>query len=285
MKWKIKSWGRTWLSVWFSLFAACLAAVAFGQAPTATSVAKPAAPVDGKQLLQDMINALGGPAYLGVKNVVTNGRIYEIREGQTVGTTVYRDFIEYPDRVRTEIGEKRELILINNRLKGWIVEKGVTRDQTGQEVLEFLKTQQHDFDTLIRWRIQREPYEVKVGDEVTIDKTKTRELDLVFPGVETIRLFIDENTKLPAQFSYEMVDTSAVPAAPTGTPAAPPPRITQDVTLWNYHLVAGVMVPFHASIAQKGKKVVDIVIEEVKFNTRLDNTVFSQPETPKRNRR
>jgi hypothetical protein len=246
------------------------------------------AAVEGRRLLDQVIAALGGPAYQGVKNATTVGRLYEFRTGATTGALMFKDVVEYPDKVRSEFGYKHELVMINNRLQGWVLDKGAVRAQTAEEVVQFLKSQQHDLDRLLRWRLAQEKIEVMPAGKVTVEGTPALRLDLIVTGVETVNLYIDAVTKLPIKFAF----TSLMPASPSRSGGGETKRsvaqeivVPEEIVYSNYHPVAGVNVPFHQLITRNGEKAAEIFYEQVQFNTSLSDGLFANPVPPPRGRR
>src|SRR5438445_10433432 len=71
------------------------------------------------QVVDQMIQALGGPAFLDVKEIHTSGRFFSfIRGGLSVGD-FYLEYIKFPDMQRTEFGRERKgLITINKCSEG-----------------------------------------------------------------------------------------------------------------------------------------------------------------------
>jgi hypothetical protein len=79
----------------------------FAQAAAPASAGSPAIPVDqqnarkAKAILDQAIDALGGPAYMNIQSISQEGRTYSFHLGQptSVGTVFWR-FYRYPDKDR-----------------------------------------------------------------------------------------------------------------------------------------------------------------------------------------
>src|SRR5438309_2144234 len=73
-----------------------------------------------RQVLDKTIAALGGNAYLNVKEVEQVGRGYGFYHNTPTGIgTPYWRFYRYPDKERYEFTKKRDIILIHNGDKGY----------------------------------------------------------------------------------------------------------------------------------------------------------------------
>src|SRR5688572_6647093 len=87
-----------------------------------TGVAPAQTPSVAQKLTSAMIEALGGQAFLDVKEIQTNGRFFSFRRGEVSGAQIYADFVKFPDMERTEFGkEKEKTIKINKGDEGWLV--------------------------------------------------------------------------------------------------------------------------------------------------------------------
>src|SRR5215468_6861574 len=95
----------------------------------------------GTQPLDQMIEALGGQAFLDVKDIHTTGRFFGFSRGELSSGDIFSDFIKFPDMERTEFGgPKYKTIQINRGKQGMKVEgKKDPVEQTPGEVEDFQK--------------------------------------------------------------------------------------------------------------------------------------------------
>ena len=239
-----------------------------------------------KQLFDETIAALGGAAYLDVRNTTTSGRLFELRGGTTSGMTNFKDYVVYPDKVRTEFGQKHQLVMINNRLRGWVLGNGIFRTQSAEEVVGFLRSQQHDLDRTLRWRIFHEKCVLTVSGKVAVDNGTVLKLDLVFPGVETMSLFVDPTSKLPVKFSYHVPsDVRQAAGAKSAASPAPDDAVQEEIAYSNYHAVQGVIVPYHQIISRGGAGSAEIFLDQIRLNTALSESLFTDPSSKVRPKR
>src|SRR2546430_11136241 len=56
------------------------------------------------QLIDQMIDALGGQTFLDVKDIHTTGRFFAFTRGQLSGSDIFSDYIKLPDMERVEFG-------------------------------------------------------------------------------------------------------------------------------------------------------------------------------------
>src|SRR5579872_4328529 len=89
------------------------------QTATPAASASQAAPQDenaqkAKGLLNQMIQALGGQAWLNIQDMREQGRTWSIYHDQPTGTAQFWLFWKYPDRERIELTKKRDWIIIRS---------------------------------------------------------------------------------------------------------------------------------------------------------------------------
>src|SRR5437867_76112 len=72
----------------------------------ALSLAGPPATAQSRSnpVMDQMIQALGGPAFVDVKEIQTGGRFFAFTKGELSGSDIFADYIKFPDMERTEFG-------------------------------------------------------------------------------------------------------------------------------------------------------------------------------------
>src|SRR5438034_4197714 len=119
---------KSWLAI--LLWALCLPAqiTPSPQAPPKQqSPSQGATPQDenarrAKVLLDRMVQALGGQAYLNIQDVSQEGRTYGFYHGQPTGAGApFWRFWKYPDKDRLELTKQRDWWIIHNGDKGFEV--------------------------------------------------------------------------------------------------------------------------------------------------------------------
>src|SRR5664279_2416789 len=84
---------------------------AWPTAQFAATAAKDPGVQKAKQILEDMIRALGGDGYLTLRDMKVEGRSYAFYHGRPSGLgVVYWRFWEWPDKDRIELTKQRDVI-------------------------------------------------------------------------------------------------------------------------------------------------------------------------------
>ena len=107
------------------IFIAIFLIVPHALAQRADTMMPEASAAKAKQILSDLVNALGGPGYSEVRESQCNGRRALFgHNGETTGFIDFVNFRRYPDKDRTEyIGKGRNTILLkvcqNEQADAW----------------------------------------------------------------------------------------------------------------------------------------------------------------------
>jgi len=97
----------------------------------------------------------------------------------------------------------------------------------------------------------------------TIAAAGDHALDISDSHGNAVRLFVDEQTGLPARLQYT-------------ADAAPGAKATIDETYVSFAAVDGIQVPNHLVITQNGHKYADVVVESTQLNTGLKTEDLSK---------
>jgi len=148
----------------FALICLCLSALA-GTAQTSPPPATPntvsagaaqAASADpgaakAKQLMGQMIVALGGDAYLHYSDIEQDGRTNSFYHGQpTGGTAPFWRFFKFPDKERIELTKQRDWIVIHNGDRGTETTFHGTKPEDDDVHRDFLLRDQYSIEKVLR---------------------------------------------------------------------------------------------------------------------------------------
>ena len=130
--------------------------LAFGQANTPAPAAQ-SVPIDqenahkAKALIDQMIDALGGNAYLNVEDVSQEGRTYSFHLGQSEGVGVlFWRFYKFPDKDRVELTKKRDVVYVYRGDQGFEITYKGTRADDPKAVSDYLRRREFSLDWVLR---------------------------------------------------------------------------------------------------------------------------------------
>jgi len=223
-----------------------------------------------QRLFQDAIQAMGGDAYLNVKDMVSNGQTFAFdREGNSSIPIKFTDYTKLPDKSRFELGNKkneREITVFNLAAnEGWIKEgRKETREATAEEISDFKRVVKHTLDIIFRQRYKDPDNKLFYlgpgeGRDVILEMVK-----IVDPENDEMVLYFDRISKLPEKIEYWDVSSRGVRL-----------RVVEEFSQW--HVIEGVKTPLRIDRYFNGRRSSQHFILEITYNNDLEDSFFSKP--------
>jgi hypothetical protein len=250
------------------LSAILLAVVGFAQASPPAAFAQ-SIPVDqenmrkARGLLDQMVQALGGPAYLGIQDISQEGRTYSFYHGQpnSYGIQFWR-FYKYPDKDRIELTKKRDVAYVYNGDQGYEITYKGTRAEDPKDLADFLRRRQFALDWVIHhWLNEPGLALFYDGPSVAADKP-AEQVTILNAKNQGVTIDIDISTHLPLKKSFSWRD-------PTDKE-----RNVEDEIYDNYRPVQGVMTPFSITRFYNGDMSNQRFLTAVSYNQGLSDSKF-----------
>jgi hypothetical protein len=213
--------------------------------------------------VDQMIEALGGQAFLNVRDIHSSGRYFAFdRRGELNGSDLFSDYIRFPDSERTEFGSiKFKTIKINHGKEGMRVEgKKDPEQQTPGEVEEFLKDFKTSIDYVLRFVIKDRQTTIQNLATEIIEFKRTDVVELRDPAKNRIRIYIDRGTHLPVKMQVQRNDDAKL----------------REEQYANWHKFQGVMTPLFVSRYTDRLKTMEIRAETVVYDSGLADNLFTQ---------
>lgn len=227
-----------------------------------------------RRLFEDAIAAMGGDAYLGVKDIVSEGRYFTFdRYGASSGLIRFTDYTKLPDKSRFELGNRKkelEITVFNlERDEGWVLEgqKG-TRDANAEEMKGFRAAANHSLENIFRFRY-RDPLNklfylgAGAGKDASLDVVK-----LIDPENDEILVYFDRASRLPVKLETGRLNDRGLRE-----------RLTSEFSRW--HTIQGVNTPLRIDGTAGGRRAFQQFITKITYNNGLQDEFFSRPEPPK----
>jgi hypothetical protein len=159
-----------------------------------------------QQVIDRVIRALGGPAFLNIKRLTTRGRIYSITDESTSGFAPFESAVEYPDKRRFSYGKKLPVILINNGDQEWELDQYGQTDQLPEQVRRWKISNRYSLENLLRLRIHEPGMLIQMGGVDFVDNVATQALDMVDAQETQLKLDLNRQTSLPVSITYRVRD-------------------------------------------------------------------------------
>ena len=214
--------------------------------------------------LNAMVQALGGQAWLNMKNMERQGHIAAFYQGNPdPGTTEYFEFHQWPDHDRIEYTKHRDVVQFFVGHQGWEVtyrgKKPLDKDITD----DFLRRRDHSIETAVKvW--MKEPNTILMYEgQHLAERHLAEQVSLISPENQAITILMDVQTHLPLESTFQWRD-------PTYHD-----KDTDTEEYDDYHTIDGFPTPFTISRLKNGEVVRQYYVDRVSFNQNLPDTFWN----------
>ncbi len=238
-----------------------------------------------KQLLQQVITALGGQAYLNVRDTQCDGRAAQFgTAGTLMGFTLFRDLWLLPDKNRTEYISKGEhtilgfflgsddllithggaIITVFSGKEGWSLDKSGVSDQPEDLIKTFNEQVTSGMNNMLRRRMNEPGVEVQYAGTDLIDLKEAEWIEFTDSDHRVMRLGIDKYTHLPLRWVVATRD--------------PETRVTtENITSYTqYMALNGVKSPLSIELSRNDRKLSQTFLTACKYNSDLSPQLFTR---------
>jgi hypothetical protein len=215
------------------------------------------------QILNDMIKALGGDAYLNVRDMKSEGRAYAFYHGQPSGQgNLFWRFWEWPDKERVEFTKQRDIIELNVGDKGYEITYKGTATQDPQQFQEYLRRRDHSLEWVIRTWLGASDTMILYDGTAIVEQNLTDQVTILNSTNDSVTLSVDPRSHLPVRKTYSYRD--------------PLDRQLDDESevFSNYRLVQGIQTPFSVVRYRNGEMTSQRFITSVTYNNGFPPTMF-----------
>jgi hypothetical protein len=218
-----------------------------------------------KEILGQAIQAMGGNAYLNIRDVTCEGRLSQFgHAGELNGFEKFVDYSIPPFKDRTENLPKRNIISVMDGDKGWVLDRGGVSDASGADVAHFQEDTKKDLDYILRSRIKEPQMILRYAGPDIVDLKEAEWVELVDSDNRTIKIAFSQSTHLPIR---KIVDTRD---ANTRTK-------TGEIEYYsNYHPIGGVETPFQITRERNGIKIYQVFFDKCEYDTNLSDSLFTK---------
>jgi hypothetical protein len=246
--------------------------------------------VKGKQILADLINALGGPGYTEVHESQCQGRrVLFGHNGEPIGNIEFANYRRYPDKDRTEfIGKGRNTILASligldgldfarggivitlyNGDHGWTFDRSGVSEMPATSISDFQEQVKRNVDNLLRLRLKEPGLDIRFGGNDTVDLKQVDWVEITDSQERKFRLAVDRSTHFLVRSAVITKDEETQ-------------QINEDVSIYtNYQLKDSVWTPLQISREHNGRRSVQIFYDTCKFNPGFSGDIFDKSSLSK----
>jgi hypothetical protein len=241
-----------------------------GQPETVPPVQQSSAPEDAasakqaRTVLGQMIAALGGDAYLSLRDMEQKGRFYSFDhngEAEGGGAPFIR-FWKWPDKDRLEMWRQRNWVLVYNGNDANETTFHGTHRMDPKDLKAYLERRSYSLDVVIREWL-KQPGVALYYDGRTMSEAKSADqVSLITPDHRGITLYIDANTHLPLRKSHTVRDPETQE------------RVEEVETYDNYRPIQGIQTPTTITRYKNNIMAAQRFISTVNYNTGVPDSKF-----------
>src|SRR5579863_8114063 len=255
------------------LFLAIFTAFVVGQA-NSPALGAQSVPIDqenahkAKALVDQMIDALGGNAYLNIQDISQEGRSYSFHLGEAEGVGVlFWRFYKFPDKDRLELTKKRDVIYVYRGEQGFEITYKGTRSDEPKSVSDYVRRREYSLDWVLRKWLAKPGIALFYEGHTVAAQKDAEQVTIMDSYNQSVTLYINSSTHLPVKKSYSWRD-------PTDKQ-----RNIEDEVYDNYRPVQGVMTPFSVTRFYNGDMSSQRFLNSVSYNKGLSDSMFSADVT------
>jgi hypothetical protein len=239
-----------------------------------------------KAVLQQVITALGGQAYLDVRDTDCEGRIAQFgSNGELMGFAPFQEKWLLPDKNRTEYIAKGEnnlfgfiigvwddlsiahggvLITVFNGDHGWMLDKGGVTDQPEDVAKNFSEAVKTGMNNMLRSRMKEDGVEYHYAGTDVIDLKEAEWIEFSDRDHRDLRLAVEKSTHLPLRWVVAKRDPDTRERTEIATNYA------------QYLPMDGVNTPLSLMRMQNGRQVAQTYLTSCKYNSNLSPDLFTR---------
>ena len=224
-----------------------------------------------KLLIQQGIDALGGSAYLGVRDMTCTGRASQFgHSGELNGFETFINYVEPPTMDRTENLPKRNIIDVYNGDQGWSLDRGGVSEAAITDLARFQDNIRKDIFNILKNRIHEEGMIFRYAGLDIVDLHEVDWVEMVDADDRTIRIAFARETHLPIQKIVQTRDPKTR-------------NMTEEIELFsNHHPISGIQTPFQIERDRNGMKIYQIFFDKCDYNTGLPASLFTKESLDER---
>ncbi len=216
-----------------------------------------------RALIDQAIQALGGQAWLNIREMQQEGRTYSFHHGEpTSNGILFWRFVEYPDKERIELTKERDVAVVYTGDKAYEITYKGPHPVEKEDLEDYLRRRKFSLDTILRSWINDPSVALFYDGNALAGNLPAQQVTLINAKNEAVSLCFDIDTHLPIKKSYTWRD--------------PVDRFrnVEEEIFDNYRPVQGVMTPYSFTRYFNGDMQNQRFVNAVQFNQELNPAMF-----------
>jgi hypothetical protein len=217
-----------------------------------------------RAVLDAMVQALGGQAWLNMKNVEREGQVAAFFHGQPdVGTTLYFEFHQWPDHDRIEYTKHRDVVQFYVGRTGEEVTYKGKAPLPKDQVEDYMRRRDHSIETVVKtWLNDPRTILLYEGQRLA-ERHLADQVTVISPDNDSVTIQTDTQTHLPLRRTFQWRDPEYKD------------KNTDAEEYDDYHLMDGFQTPFTISRYKNDDEIRQYYLTHVKYNQDLATDFWS----------
>ncbi len=227
----------------------------------------------GRELMGQMVSALGGEAWVGKKTWVVKGRVAKFYKGEAeAGAPGFEEYVRvkpFGERfvVVSHYGaivakDHRDVAQVWSAEGGWEITYKGTRTLGAKEVADFEREREHSLEVVVGEWLGEKGVEVRNEGEAMLASELVDEVSVVRESGDAVTVRLDARTHLPVSVSWQWRDTEFGDVD------------TEAVEFADWHAVQGLMTPYAVTTRRNGDVTGERFVTSVVYGVAMGDEVF-----------
>jgi hypothetical protein len=219
-----------------------------------------------RAILDKMIEALGGAAYMNLHDAYTEGRYGRFHNEVMVGGTVFFRYWQWPDKERIELTKQRDVVdlYIGGRVTEVTFRGPHQLDpKTDENLRQAIQRRHYTLEVVLREWL-KDPATLLLYEGPTLAQNRMAErVTLVNPRNESVSILVSQDTHLPVEKIFVTRDPQTHD------------RDEEDEIFDNWRVVQGINTPYSVVVVRNGQMVRQQFLSAVTYNNRPPDSYFT----------
>ena len=244
-----------------------LALLFFGPAASAqnsNSLMPAESAAKARAILDQAIDALGGPMYLRLHDADCTARLAGFeRSGAIGGTGEVHVLRQLPDKNRTEYDSRGDIVTVYAGDKGWTLDRSGVEELPAADIAAYQEQLKNDANFILRYRLNEPGLVLRYRGSEVVDLKQVDWVEVGDSQGRDVRIAVDRSSHFPLRFVVNSRESDGAR--------------TEMLTVYsNYRPVNGIQTAFQVSRFRNGQQVTQVFYNACKYNTGLSDDLFSR---------
>ena len=216
-----------------------------------------------RAIIEQGIEALGGQAYLTIRDREQQGRTYGFHHGAASGGGAqFWSFSEFPDKERVEFTKERDIAQVFVGDRGYEITYKGPHPLEQKDLEDYLRRRRFSLERVLRIWVNDPGVVMLFEGNAIAAQHPALQVTLVNAQNESVTLYFDVDSHLPIKKSFEWRD-----------PVDKQKNLEEEI-YENYRAVSGIMAPYNVTRYFNGDMSNQRFMNTVTINQGLDPAMF-----------